>query len=97
MIQREKKVVQVVSFSTSTDLYGQKRTQQTGTRDVEMVIKIHTQTNTDDVRFVDVDMIGLTLDKNITTTNQIVDGESHFNVLYVVPSGRYSQVFMKRV
>lgn len=97
MIQREWKTVKVVSFTDGRDEYGQVRKQGSTERNCEMVIKLYTQTNTNDIRFNDIETLGITRDNLITDKNQIIDGSNKYNVLYVIPSGKYTQVLMKKV
>lgn len=97
MINREWVKVSVISFTSGTDPYGQKRKNGESSREVEMVVKIYNQTNVDTVQYVDVDMIGLTKDKEITDANQIQIGEQRYNIKYVIPSGRLHQILMKKV
>ena len=97
ILNRELKPVSVVSFTSGTDAYGQKRKQGSTTRTVEMVVKIYAQSNVSDVRYCDVTNIGLTYDTSITDENQIVIDSATYNVLYVIPSGRMYQILMKKV
>ena len=62
-----------------------------------MVCKIYSQTNVTDPRYVDVDLIGLTKDKDITDENVIVVGDEKFNVKYIIPSSRLYQILMTRI
>lgn len=94
---RELKPVSVVSFTTGTDAYGQKRKQGSTSRTVEMFVKVYSQSNVSDVRYCDVTNIGLTYDASITDENQIVIDGATYNVLYVIPSGRMYQILMKKV
>ena len=94
---RELKSVSVISFTTGTDAYGQKRTLGSTNRTVDMVVKIYSQTNVSDVRYCDITNIGLTYDASITDENQIVIDGVTYNVLYVIPSGRLHQILMKKV
>lgn len=97
IFNRELKPVSVVSFTTGTDAYGQKRKQGSTTRTVEMFVKVYSQSNVSDVRYCDVTNIGLTYDTSITDENQIVIDGATYNVLYVIPSGRMYQILMKKV
>lgn len=94
---REAKPVSVVSFTTGTDAYGQKRKLGSTTRTVEMFVKVYSQSNVSDIRYNDVTNIGLTKDSLITDENQIVIDGATYNVLYVIPSGRLHQILMKKV
>lgn len=97
ILNRELKPVSVVSFTTGTDAYGQKRKQGSTSRTVEMFVKVYSQSNVSDVRYCDVTNIGLTYDTSITDENQIVIDGATYNVLYVIPSGRMYQILMKKV
>ena len=97
IFNRELKPVSVVSFTTGTDAYGQKRKQGSTSRTVEMFVKVYAQSNVSDVRYCDVTNIGLTYDTSITDENQIVIDDATYNVLYVIPSGRMYQILMKKV
>jgi len=96
MINRESKIVQVVSYTNTLDEYGQSRKTGHTTRNTEMTCKIYMQNNTTDIRYVDVEMIGITKDTAITDANAIVIDNQLYNVLYVIPSNRYTQVLMKK-
>lgn len=97
MINREWKQVTVITFADELDEYGQKRQKGSSTRQVEMVTKIASQTDTADPRYVDVTDIGLTKDKNISVNNQVSYDGNTYNVLYIIPSSRYYQILMKRL
>ncbi len=96
MINREWQTVHVLTYSDEVDDYGQKRQGEFTSRDVEMVCKIYSQTNVTDPRYIDVDVIGLTYDKNITDKNVIIIGDDRFNVKYVIPSSRLIQILMTK-
>ena len=97
MINREWQDVQVLTYSDELDEYGQKRQGTPTVRIVEMVCKIYSQSNVDDPRYVDVDVIGLTKDKDITDENVIIIGDEKFNIKYVIPSSRLYQILMQRI
>lgn len=89
--------VAVVSYTDYRDAYGQPHRQEEGRRDVDMVIKIAYQTNVQDVRYVDATHIGLTFDRAITDANTIISSSGTYEVLYIIPSRRLTQVFLKKV
>lgn len=97
MINREMRKVSLVSFTSGTDAYGQKRQLGSNSKEIEMMIKPYRQSNIDDVRYVDVTDIGLTYEKSIMDSNQIIDGEKTFQIMYVIPSNRLYQIMMKQV
>lgn len=96
MINREMRPVSVLTYIDTKDVYGQKRQQGYLTRDINMVCKIYQQTNTSDIRYVEVSLIGLTYDKDITDKNAIKIGNDIYDVLYVIPSGRLYQIMMRK-
>lgn len=97
MYIRDKRIVEVLTYTNERDSYGQKRQSVPTPREVEMDIKIFSQVNVSDVRYVDVDVIGLTYDKSITDANQIKFDDRVYDVKYVIPSSRLNQILMKRV
>lgn len=96
MINNEMKQVQLLSYGSTTDDYGQLRQSTPTSIYIEMMFKIYKQTNTGDMRFVDVEVIGLTKHTAITTSNEIQDGNDIYQVLYVIPSKRYTQVLLRK-
>lgn len=95
-INREWKKVEVITYDNSLDEYGQKRQGNHSSRMVEMVCKIYSQNNTADIRYTQVDLVGLTEDKEIDDSNQIVvDGEK-YEVLYVIPTHKLYQILMRK-
>lgn len=62
-----------------------------------MYLEIFSQKNTNDMRYVDVDMIGLTKDQDITNSDTIEYKDSQYQVLYVIPSSRYNQILLKQI
>lgn len=96
MITKEMRTVSVLSYATTKDEYGQTRQGTASTRPVEMAVWIYTQKNVADPRYVEVDKIGLTKDKEINTKDRIQFDNLIYDVLYVIPSGRYYQVLMKQ-
>lgn len=97
MINREFRLVSVVSFTPGLDEYGQQRKNGRSERIIDMVVKIYTQNSVSDIRYAEVNLLGLTKDRSINDTNQIIIDGSSYNVLYVIPSGKLTQVFMKKV
>ena len=95
MINREIQKAQLLFFIKIFSLYLQSNNDKTILIDV--VIKPYQQTVKSDIRFTDTTDIALTQFKNITCQNQIVCNGNTYNVLYVIPSNRYNQVFLKKV
>lgn len=69
-----------------------------------MVCKIYSQVNVADPRYIDIDVIGLTRNHNISDKNEVVINENKFgipvgtyDIKYVIPTNRlYYQVLMKK-
>ena len=89
MIQREWQKVSIgkpgwhsiVPFLNTYDEYGQKRTDNPTVVGVDMVVKPYLNTNVSDVRFVDVELIGLTK-APVEVGNTVTIGTDEYNVLY---------------
>lgn len=97
MLNRELRPVTVITYSDEVDKYGQKRQGASSTRTVNMFVKMYSNSIENNPRFNDIDYIGLTWDKNISSENQIQFDNKTCNVKYMIPSGRLSQIFMKVV
>ena len=93
MINNEMRTVTIKHFNETLNDYGEK-VLSTDSTTAEMMVKQYSQTNVQDPRFVDVEYIGLT--KAAVSINEVVsiDGTDYM-VLYVIPSGRYTQVMLK--
>lgn len=63
---------------------------------VKMAINSINTSTADNIRFKDATYLGLTL-AVVNDTYVIQYGEERLKVLYVVPKGRYKQVFMKNI
>lgn len=88
MINRETKTVVYREFTTVKDAYAQLKREYED-RQVEMMIKIMAQHNTEDPRFIDCDSIGITKDLSLTPGNHIIDGSNTYLIKYLIPSNRY--------
>lgn len=93
MIQKMNKVIYRV-FDNTKDAYGQLKRNSTDT-EIEMMIRIRSQVNVEDPRFIDCDKIGITTE-TLVPGNYIVDNDNYL-IQYVIPSGRFNQVFLKCV
>lgn len=96
MINREYQKVNILTFSEETDDYGQLRQQAPTSQEIDMVCKIYAQTMTNDMRYKDVEMIGITKNNSITDENEIQIGNINYKVMYVIPSGKYYQILMRK-
>ena len=95
MINRELQPVEVLTYS-GVDSVGQRRQGEPTTRTVEMFFKVYSQSNVADPRYIDCDLIGLTKDFTITTSNVIKINEDKYSIKYILHSPRYLVVFMKK-
>lgn len=95
MINRDYKPVEVLTYS-GVDSVGQRRQGKPTTKTVEMFYKTYSQSNVADPRYIDCDLIGLTKDFTINTSNVIKINNDRYNVKYTILSPRYLVVFMKK-
>ena len=93
MINRELQTVTIKSFAETLNDYGEKTLSET-TTSAEMMVKPYSQANVQDPRFVDVEYIGLTK-ANVSIENVVTIDGTDYMVLFVIPSRRYNEVFMK--
>ena len=93
MVNRELHKVTYRVFDKTKDAYGQLKQSFTDT-DIEMMIKIQSQINVEDPRFVDVDSVGISKDL-LVAGNKIIDGDKEYLIKYVIPSSRYQQALLK--
>lgn len=89
-------MAQVIKYEDTVDEYGAKKTAVKEILEAEMRIYIHSQTNVSDPRYVDCDYIGLIRDNFITVNDDIKFDDISCNVKYIIPSPRYTQIFMKK-
>lgn len=93
MINRELHKVTYRVFDNTKDAYGQLK-QNSVDNEIEMMIKIQSQVNVQDPRFIDVDSIGITKE-TLLAGNKIIDGDKTYLIKYVIPSSRYQQAMLK--
>lgn len=75
--------------------YGQQTLSKQPVGTVKMSITNTTTSTQDNILYKDATYIGLTMDKDVSDTYVIEYGDERLKVLYIVPQGRYRQVFMK--
>ena len=93
MINRELQTVTIKSFAETLNDYGEKTLSET-TTSAEMMVKPYSQANVQDPRYVDAEYIGLTK-ASISIENVVTINGTDYMVLFVIPSRRYNEVFMK--
>lgn len=96
MINREWQTVNLLTYSTTVDEYGQFRTNTPTSKDIEMVVKIFAQTEVDNPKYVNIEKIGITKEKNISTENEIKIDNQLYVVRFIIPSGKYYQILMEK-
>lgn len=79
----------------AADAYGQQQLSQKQGY-VKMAINSINISAADNIRFKDATYLGLTL-AAVNDSFVIQYGEERLKVLYVLPKGRYKQVFMKKI
>lgn len=92
-IQRTKKQVQLLSYGSTTDDYGQLRTDTATSADIEMAVYPYSQNEVSDPRCVDAQLIGLTK-ADVKVSNRVVVDGVEYDVIHVNP-GRQNAVFMR--
>ena len=93
MVNRELHKVKYRVFDDTKDDYGQLK-QSFEDTEIEIMIKIQSQVNVEDPRFVDVDSIGISREL-LVAGNKIIDGDKVYLIKYVIPSSRYKQALLK--
>lgn len=94
MLNREYQPVKIVTFKDGTDEYGQKRKVIKSEWTTDMVVKINTQINVNDPRYVDCDYIGITKETGIKDSDVCCFDGKQCNIKYIIPSGKYNQIIM---
>ena len=90
-------------YNSDTDAYGQKTLikDDNGEPVIQGTIKMSIDNTTtaiqDNINYQNAQYIGLTMNKNISDHYVIQYGEEQLKVLYVVPKGRYRQVFLNSI
>lgn len=83
-------------YGPAVDDYGQITYSMT-TRSAQMTVKIYSQQNVSDPRYVDVEMVGLTKDTSIVPGEVVSLAQGDFLVKYVVPTGRWQEILLTRL
>lgn len=97
MIQRELQSATVKAYGLTVDDYGQLEQGTPVTRTVEMTVKIYSQQNVQDPRYVDIEMIGLTKDTSIVPGEVVSLAQGDYRVRYVVPTPRWQEILMVKL
>jgi hypothetical protein len=76
------------------DEYGQEIISQDPIGKIKLSIHSTSTTIGTNINYKDATYLALTHDKNINDSYVIIYGDEKLKVLYVIPSGRYTQVFL---
>ena len=79
------------------DEYGMAQISSEPKGQIKMSINISSQSIQDNILYKDCSYIGLTQDAKVDDTYVIKYGNEQLKVLYVNPTGRYKQVFLKEM
>ena len=93
-IQRELQSANVLVYGLSTDDYGQLEAGIPTQRTIQMAVKVYSQQNVDDPRYVDVELVGLTKDTSIVPGEVISLAQGDYRVKYVIPTGRWTELML---
>lgn len=96
MINANMRVYDYFTFGDN-DAYGQPTLSDTVQGTIKMAINISSQSVQDNINYQDCNYIGLTTTKSVNDKMVIQYGEEKLKVLYVNPTGRLTQVFLKRI
>ena len=83
-------------YDLVVDDYGQ-LTYASTTRSARMAVKVYSQQNVQDPRYVDVEMVGLTQDKSIVPGEVISLAQGDYRVKYVIPTGRWQEILLAKI
>lgn len=79
-----------------SDEYGQPQLSTEAAGTIKMAISNISTTTSDSIKYKDADYIGLTL-AQVNDTYVIQYNDEKLKVRYVIPDGRYKQVFMSAI
>lgn len=96
-LNREKRPIEIISFLPQADEYGQKKTTQQSVRSIEAVVKPYVNSNVNNPKFNDCELIVLTDDNDITPANSIRIDNKNYDVMYIIESRRLNQILLKLV
>lgn len=94
-IQRELQSATVRGYTMNVDAYGQLEAGLP--RSIELSVKLYSQQNVDDPRYVDVDLVGLTKDTSIVPGEVISLAQGDYRVKYVIPTGRWQEILLSKL
>ena len=96
-ITRELQSATLKAYGTNVDAYGQLEQGTPTTRTIDVAVKIFSQMNVQDPRYVDVELIGLTKDKDIVPGEVLSLAQGNYRIKYVVPTGRWTELMLVKL
>lgn len=94
-IQRELQSATVKGYTMNVDAYGQLEAGLP--RSIELSVKLYSQQNVQDPRYVDVELVGLTKDKSIVPGEVVSLAQGDYRVKYVIPTGRWTELMLVKL
>lgn len=96
-ITRELQSANVLVYGLDVDSYGQLEAGIPTQRNIQLAVKVYSQQNVSDPRYVDVELIGLTQDKSVVPGEIIALAQGDYRVKYVVPTGRWQELMLVKL
>lgn len=95
-ITRELQSATVKAYGTSVDAYGQLEQGTPTERSIDLTVKLYSQMNVQDPRYIDVELVGLTKD-NAAPGEVISLAQGDYRIKYVIPSSRWNQLMLVKL
>lgn len=95
MINREQKNVGIYKFLNIRDSYGQGRKLVKNSGTESMMIKFYSSVLQDNPGYQDIDFLALTTNRELGPENLISFDGHNYRIIYVVPSRRFNQLFIR--
>lgn len=94
-ITRELQSATIKGYSTlQTDDYGQLVPE--ASRNIEVMVKVYSQTNVQDPRYVDVELVGFTKD-DVVPGEVISLAQGDYRIKYVIPTARWHELMLTKL
>jgi hypothetical protein len=94
MINADMRLYNFYTIGPETDAYGQEQISAQPQGQVKIAINVVSQSIGENINYKDSTYIGLTQDAKVDDTYIIEYGAIYLKVMYVIPKGRFKQVFM---
>lgn len=93
-LTREFEPITIRTYATGVDEYGAINQGTHTDRTIQGVMKLNTQSNVLDPRYIDVTYILITKDNNITDANTVVYNSKEYTIKYLIPTHTYLTVLL---